>query len=411
MSVAWHCTPLSRRRIVISGPWDRQRCERPQRRAGAQLAERRRARHAGRGTARIRVHAGRREADRGHRGRAWHRGRSRNGCLESCTDAGRAGGGARGDRESLASYGIPALACATSARSRRPRRDVRSDRGRVDSLALLRAWKPALVAAGVAIHENTHVPPSRTDALRIVTDGEVRAGALVLATNAHTPSLGFFRNRSCRYRASRSRRRCSTTRPGARFGIGVRRLQRRPRPHRVRLPDGARTPRVRRRQHAAVPPTATVAHRCSRRRRRPRVRSRRCATTMALLPAAASRRARRVLDRPARPDVRPRAEHRHDRLARATSTTRSGTAGTASALGMQAGRVIADLRRRPRPWRGFRSSSGGCRSSCRSRSGGSAIMRTRLTGRSPRRWTARRQQRPAPASTHCAMICVEHREF
>jgi glycine/D-amino acid oxidase-like deaminating enzyme len=68
--------------------------------------------------------------------------------------------------------------------------------GRVDGLALLRAWKPALVAAGIAIHERTHVRRVEDGStLRLVTDGgEIRAAALVLATNAYTPSLGFFRD-------------------------------------------------------------------------------------------------------------------------------------------------------------------------------------------------------------------------
>ncbi len=123
---------------------------------------------------------------------------TRNGCLELCTDAGRAEA-AHAATESLASYGIPVRWLG--------RDEIRvpgvhgatldPTAGRVDSLALLRAWKPVLVAAGVAIHENTHVRRVEDgSSLRIVTDaGEVRAGALVLATNAYTPSLGFFRNR------------------------------------------------------------------------------------------------------------------------------------------------------------------------------------------------------------------------
>ncbi|MBY0277872.1 FAD-binding oxidoreductase [Candidatus Binatia bacterium] len=123
---------------------------------------------------------------------------TRNGCLELCTDARRAEA-AHAATEQLASYGIPVRWLS--------RADVRvpgvhgatldPTAGRVDMLALLRAWKPALVAAGVAIHEGTHV--RRIDdgsPLRVVTDaGEVRAPALVLATNAYTPSLGFFRDR------------------------------------------------------------------------------------------------------------------------------------------------------------------------------------------------------------------------
>ena len=122
---------------------------------------------------------------------------TRNGCLELCTDARRAEA-AHAATERLASFGIPVRWLA--------RDEVRvpgvhgatldPTAGRVDSLALLRAWKPALLAAGVAIHESTHVRRVEdASPLRVVTDaGEVRAPALVLATNAYTPSLGFFRN-------------------------------------------------------------------------------------------------------------------------------------------------------------------------------------------------------------------------
>lgn len=123
---------------------------------------------------------------------------TRNGCLELCTDARRAEA-AHATTEKLRSFGIPVRWLA--------RDEIRvpgvhgatldPTAGRVDSLALLRAWKPALVAAGVAIHEDTHVRRVEdASTLRVVTDaGEVRAGALVLATNAYTPALGFFRDR------------------------------------------------------------------------------------------------------------------------------------------------------------------------------------------------------------------------
>ena len=123
---------------------------------------------------------------------------TRNGCLELCTDARRAEA-AHAATERLASYGVPVRWLG--------RDEVRvpgvhgatldPTAGRVDSLALLRAWRPALVAQGVAIHESTHVRRVEDgSSLRVVTDaGEVRAAALVLATNAYTPSLGFFRNR------------------------------------------------------------------------------------------------------------------------------------------------------------------------------------------------------------------------
>jgi gamma-glutamylputrescine oxidase len=121
----------------------------------------------------------------------------RSGCLELCTDARRAES-AHAATEELQSFGIPTRWLG--------RDEVRvpgvqgavldPTAGRVDSLALLRAWKPALVAAGVVIHGGSLVRRIEDGAsLRVVTaGGEVRAPAIVLATNAYTPSLGFFRD-------------------------------------------------------------------------------------------------------------------------------------------------------------------------------------------------------------------------
>lgn len=122
---------------------------------------------------------------------------TRNGCLELCTDARRAEA-AHAATEKLASFGIP-VRWLSRDQVRVPGvhgATLDPTAGRVDMLALLRAWKPALVAAGVAIHEGTHVRRVEdASPLRVVTDaGEVRAAALVLATNAYTPSLGFFRD-------------------------------------------------------------------------------------------------------------------------------------------------------------------------------------------------------------------------
>jgi glycine/D-amino acid oxidase-like deaminating enzyme len=69
--------------------------------------------------------------------------------------------------------------------------------GRVNAAALLRGLRPALLRQGVAVYEGTpvaRVEEGRT--LRLTTPGgEVRAGAVVLATNAYTPRLGYFRDR------------------------------------------------------------------------------------------------------------------------------------------------------------------------------------------------------------------------
>jgi len=67
---------------------------------------------------------------------------------------------------------------------------------RVNSAALLRGLRPRLLERGVAVHEDT--PVLRVDEgapLTLVTPrGRVRAAAAVLATNAYTPLLGFFRH-------------------------------------------------------------------------------------------------------------------------------------------------------------------------------------------------------------------------
>lgn len=68
--------------------------------------------------------------------------------------------------------------------------------GRVNAAALLRGLRPALLARGVVVHEAT--PVLRLDAGATVTlstpGGTLRAPAVVLATNAYTPLLGWFRS-------------------------------------------------------------------------------------------------------------------------------------------------------------------------------------------------------------------------
>ncbi len=68
--------------------------------------------------------------------------------------------------------------------------------GRVNGVALLRGLRPTLLAQGVAVFEQTLVRSvEEGSTIRLTTDeGEVRAGAIVLATNAYTPALGYFRN-------------------------------------------------------------------------------------------------------------------------------------------------------------------------------------------------------------------------
>jgi glycine/D-amino acid oxidase-like deaminating enzyme len=68
--------------------------------------------------------------------------------------------------------------------------------GRLNGFALLQAMRPALLAAGVVVFEDTPVQRVRPGAEVVLETprGEVRAHAVVLATNAYTPALGFFRN-------------------------------------------------------------------------------------------------------------------------------------------------------------------------------------------------------------------------
>jgi glycine/D-amino acid oxidase-like deaminating enzyme len=67
--------------------------------------------------------------------------------------------------------------------------------GQANGLALLRGLRSVLEASGVAIHEDTPALAIEEGAqIRIATPrGEVRAPAAVLATNAYTPALGYFR--------------------------------------------------------------------------------------------------------------------------------------------------------------------------------------------------------------------------
>jgi glycine/D-amino acid oxidase-like deaminating enzyme len=67
--------------------------------------------------------------------------------------------------------------------------------GHLDGVDLLRAMKPILEKAGVAVHEDTPVlgiREGRTVELQ-TPGGTVRADAMVLGTNAYTPALGYFR--------------------------------------------------------------------------------------------------------------------------------------------------------------------------------------------------------------------------
>jgi gamma-glutamylputrescine oxidase len=121
----------------------------------------------------------------------------RQGCLEIYTDARRAER-AHERVEALAAAGIPAefLPAARLGIAGACGAVLDPLAGRLNAFALLQAMRPALVGAGVVVHEETPVLRVRPGAEVVLEtpQGEVRARAVVLATNAYTPSLGFFRH-------------------------------------------------------------------------------------------------------------------------------------------------------------------------------------------------------------------------
>jgi glycine/D-amino acid oxidase-like deaminating enzyme len=120
----------------------------------------------------------------------------RQGCLEVYTDEGRAAA-AEAHAAELRAAGIPAEFLPASALAIGGARGALLDplAGRLNGFALLQALRPALAAQGVAVYEHTPVRRVRLGAEIVLEtpEGEVRAQALVLATGAFTPALGFFR--------------------------------------------------------------------------------------------------------------------------------------------------------------------------------------------------------------------------
>jgi glycine/D-amino acid oxidase-like deaminating enzyme len=120
----------------------------------------------------------------------------RQGALEIVTDARRADAAAR-RVEFLAAAGIPAEFLPESRLGIHGAKGAVLDplAGRLNGFALLQALRPALRESGVGLYENTRVLRVRTgrEIVLDTTGGEVRARALVLATNGYTPALGFFR--------------------------------------------------------------------------------------------------------------------------------------------------------------------------------------------------------------------------
>ncbi len=124
----------------------------------------------------------------------------RDGTNEIFTDPARAEQGAR-DVERLSKAGVPLR--FLSASELREHLQLQGacgaihdpTAGQIDGVAFIRAQLPLLLGRGVRICENTPVlgvEEGKTITLR-TPHGTVRAGAVVLATNAYTPRLGYFK--------------------------------------------------------------------------------------------------------------------------------------------------------------------------------------------------------------------------
>ncbi|HZO13294.1 MAG TPA: FAD-binding oxidoreductase [Polyangiaceae bacterium] len=123
----------------------------------------------------------------------------KNGSLEVLTDPRRAEEAARWAEE-MRAVGVP-LEFVTELDdtlrmqgARGALFDPRS--GRLDGIAMLRAMRDVLIELGVGVHENTPVLAVREgqEVALTTAQGEVRAKAIVLATNAYTRRLGYFRD-------------------------------------------------------------------------------------------------------------------------------------------------------------------------------------------------------------------------
>ena len=125
----------------------------------------------------------------------------RDGCLEVFTDPARAAAAAL-EAEWLQAAGVPVrfLSPAELARTLRIEGAAGAlldpHAGQLDGVGFLRGLKPALLARGVRIYEDTPVLSVREGATCTLATplAEVRAAAIVLATNAYTPHLGYFRS-------------------------------------------------------------------------------------------------------------------------------------------------------------------------------------------------------------------------
>ncbi|MES2641271.1 MAG: FAD-dependent oxidoreductase [Myxococcota bacterium] len=124
----------------------------------------------------------------------------RDGCLEVFTDPARAAAAAK-VAEWLQGAGVPIrfLDSAELAATLRVEGAAGAlfdpHAGQLDGVAYLRALRPVLEELGVTIYEDTPVLSVREGATCVLATpgGEVRAGAIVLGTNAYTPKLGYFK--------------------------------------------------------------------------------------------------------------------------------------------------------------------------------------------------------------------------
>ncbi len=125
----------------------------------------------------------------------------RDGCIEVITDPARAEAAAR-DAERLASAGIPVRFLTGKDLAALGRFDgavgatFDPTAGQIDGVQLVRAMRPVLDRLGVIIHEQTQVLGiEEGETITLTTpNARLRAKAVVLATNAYTPRLGYFRS-------------------------------------------------------------------------------------------------------------------------------------------------------------------------------------------------------------------------
>ncbi len=128
---------------------------------------------------------------------AWRR----DGCLEVFTDEARAAAAAK-RAEWLQAAGVPVRFLPREALSATLRLQgatgalLDPNAGQLDGVGYLRGLRQVLLDRGVDIYEGTPVLSVREGATCTLTTpgGQVSAKAIVLATNAYTPMLGYFKN-------------------------------------------------------------------------------------------------------------------------------------------------------------------------------------------------------------------------